>query len=213
MNKSNVEDVLAAALRGRRLLEHPFYQRWERGQVSMDELGAYAAQYRHFERYLPTFLTRLLSDLPAGSSRELIAANLADEKGDPVPHLEMFERFASAVGAQEATMSSSTMHLLGTYDELLAEAPTAALAGFIAYECQASEISHRKADGLRRFHGLSLGDVSFWEHHAAVDVKHREWTLRAVEDSADDPVSLEACVRRGADAWWAFLDEREAAAV
>ena len=202
---------VAAALTDRRLLHHPFYRRWERGELSVTELAAYAAQYRHFETYQPRFLTELTAALPDGPARRLVAANLADEMGDPIPHVELFERFAAAVGAAHLPASAATANLVGTYDELLADGPVTALAGFLAYECQASEVARTKAEGLRRHHGLDDYGVSFWQHHAEVDDQHAAWAWCALEDLAATPGPTALAVRRAADAWWAFLDEREAA--
>jgi len=210
MTALELDCAMAEMLSDRRLLDHPFYRRWERGEVSIGELGCYAAQYRYFEEYLPTFLTTLLAGLPEGTARNLVAANLADELGDPVPHVELFHRFADAVDAPTATASPATKGLLATYDELLARAPLAALAGFAAYECQASEIARRKADGLRRDHGIDEYAVSFWEHHAATDRQHGEWILRALDESTESLGELTPFIHQAADAWWAFLDEREA---
>ena len=53
--------VVGAALDGKRLLDHPFYRRWEAGEVTLGELADYASQYRHFESYLPNFLGELLT--------------------------------------------------------------------------------------------------------------------------------------------------------
>ena len=66
MSTSSTSSLVRAALAGRRLLEHPFYRRWEAGEVSMGELADYAAQYCHFEDYLPGFLTTLVASLPEG---------------------------------------------------------------------------------------------------------------------------------------------------
>jgi pyrroloquinoline-quinone synthase len=209
LNPSTEIDV---ALADRRLLQHPFYRRWERGEVSITELAAYAEQYRHFETYLPRFLADLGAALPDGAAKALVAANLADELGDPVPHLELFERFAAAVGAGQQPPSAATASLLGTYDALLAKGPLTALAGFVAYESQASDIARTKADGLRRHHGLDDHQVSFWQHHAEVDEHHAAWSFRALEELDTRPGDTVPSVRRAADAWWAFLDEREAAA-
>jgi pyrroloquinoline-quinone synthase len=212
MSLSSVNAGLTAALVDRRLLEHPFYRRWELGEVSMGELADYAAQYRHFEHYLPVFLTKLVAGLPEGSARELVAANLADEEGDPVPHVDLFERFARAVGAEANIATPAMAELLGTYGKLLDEAPTAALAGFLAYETQASDVARRKADGLRRHYGLDDHAVSFWQHHAQIDAQHGAWAQRAFEQCTDEPVRLVPFARQAADAWWTFLDEREAVA-
>jgi pyrroloquinoline-quinone synthase len=203
---------ITALLADRRLLDHPFYTRWERGEVSMAELGSYAAQYRHFEGFLPQFLARLLADLPDGAARHLIARNLADELGDPVAHIELFEQFAQAVGAGDDAPSPATAELLATYDNLLDSGPTDGLAGFVAYESQASEVACRKAEGLRRHHGLDERAVSFWAHHAVVDVDHGTWAQAALDDLTGTVALPAHAIRLAADAWLRFLDEREGAA-
>jgi pyrroloquinoline-quinone synthase len=202
-------EPLVVDLSDRRLLDHPFYRRWERGEVSQAELSAYAAQYRHFEAYLPSFLGRLVEELPAGTARELVAANLADELGDPVAHTELFEMFAGALGAGAAEACPATTSLLATYERLLAQGPTEALAGFLAYESQSAEVALSKAEGLRTHYGMSDAAVWFWDHHAAVDVKHGDWARAALQALGDESQDLTAALRAGADAWWAFLDERE----
>ena len=203
---------LATVLADRRLLDHPFYRRWERGEVTISELATYAGQYRHFEAYLPIFLGSLIAGLPEGPARELVAANLADEQGDPIPHLELFDRFAGAVGAKPDAPSPATSALLAAYRLLLAEGPLAALAGFVAYESQASDVARTKADGLRRHHGLDDAAVSFWQHHADVDARHAAWAWSALGELTEASGQVAPAARRAADAWWAFLDEREALA-
>lgn len=211
MTSSEIEAVLSSTLADRWLLGHPFYLRWEAGELSMPELSAYAGQYRHFEAYLPGFLERLAGSLPAGEARDMVVANLADERGDPVPHAELFERFAAAVGADADAPSPAMSALLGTYDELLGESPVAALAGFLAYESQAADVARSKGEGLRRHYGLDDQAASFWEHHAEVDARHRDWTERALAVAMDSQ-RVRSAFRRAADAWWAFLDERESLA-
>lgn len=211
MTPSDIDDALAAALVGRRLLEHPFYRRWEAGGVTMAELGAYAGQYRHFEAALPQFLASLGAALPAGPAKDLVTANLADELGDPVPHLELFDRFADALGATPQPPSPATADLLSTYAGLAAESVTSGLAGFLAYESQAAEVAATKADGLRRHYGLTDAALAFWDHHAAVDTSHDAWLRDALATTADDPVAVLTASRQAADSWWALLDEREAA--
>ena len=209
MITSQIDLALTAALADRRLLDHPFYRRWEAGDVSMAELAAYAAQYRHFESYLPGFLGRLTEALADGPARDLVAANLADEQGDPVAHVELFARFAAGVGAGDERPSPATAALLATYDELLDKDAMSALAGFLAYESQSAEIARTKADGLRRHHGLDEHAVSFWDHHAQADVRHGAWAREALSGSVGADCDVTPDIRRAADAWWTFLDERE----
>jgi pyrroloquinoline-quinone synthase len=213
MPGQDVTEPIERALEGRWLLDHLFYRRWERGEVSMTELGHYASQYRHFERFLPGFLDRVARALPEGPARRFVAANLADEAGDPVPHVERFESFARAVGAGDAPPTAATSALLDAYEALLEDSPGAALAGFAAYEVQSAEIAASKADGLRRHYHLDDRGVGFWDHHAVADVTHGSWAKEALAAAATGAQVSEDAVRRAADAWWAFLDEREASAV
>ena len=67
MSPPDINSVVAAALDGKRLLDHPFYRRWEAGEVTLGELADYASQYRHFESYLPRFLGELAESLPEGA--------------------------------------------------------------------------------------------------------------------------------------------------
>jgi pyrroloquinoline-quinone synthase len=210
MPTAAVHELVALNLADRRLLDHPFYRRWERGDVTMSELAEYAGQYRHFETWLPGYLARLLAQLPPGKARDLVAANLDDELGDPVPHVELFEGFARGVSAPAAAPSDAMASLLATYDGLLDSSPIDGLAGFVAYEVQAADVARNKADGLRRHYGLANEAVAFWEHHADVDVSHADWAVSALGLMAEEPSETGVSVRRAANAWWRFLDEREA---
>jgi pyrroloquinoline-quinone synthase len=211
MDAASIDDTVSAATKGLRLLGHPFYRRWEAGELVDGELTTYAGQYRHFEAMLPAFLGTLASSLPEGEAHRAVTANLADECGDPVPHLELFDRFADALGAPVAAATPATKDLLAAYDTVLAQGPVPALAGLLAYERQAPEIAESKAAGLRAHYGLDAEAVSFWDHHATVDVAHGAWTADALADLDAPQEVVAAATRVVAEAWWAFLDEREAA--
>jgi hypothetical protein len=45
-----------------------------------------------------------------------------------------------------------------------------------------------------------------------VEGDHASWTLDAVVAAGGEPAVVATAARRAADAWWAFLDERESAA-
>ena len=154
MLRTALDEIFSRVLAGRRLLDHPFYRRWEAGVLEPAELTAYAAQYHHVEAELPRFLATLAGCLPAGRAKELVERNLADELGDPVPHLELFDRFAEAVEAAEADRTPATEALIEAYAEVLAAGPVSALAGLLAYERQAPAVAATKGAGLRRHYGI-----------------------------------------------------------
>jgi pyrroloquinoline quinone (PQQ) biosynthesis protein C len=82
----------------------------------------------------------------------------------------------------------------------------------LSYELQSPEISASKAAGLRSQYGVDGDSVAFWDTHALVEGDHASWTLDAVIAAGGEPPMVRTAARRAADAWWAFLDEREATA-
>jgi pyrroloquinoline quinone (PQQ) biosynthesis protein C len=212
MISSRITEAFDSAISGRRLLEHPYYQRWQEGLLTIDDLAGYAEQYRHFEQSLPGVLGLVSRGLEDGTARKLVESNLHDETTVPRAHIEIFEDFASAVKAGSAVeASSATRRLVDLYESSASShnAP-AALAVIGAYEMQAAEIALTKAESLRAHYGFDRRGTEFWDVHAEIEQDHAAWTIEALSQ-LDDPISTvvefaTAC----AEAWWAFLDEREA---
>jgi pyrroloquinoline-quinone synthase len=214
MLRAQVEGLVESVLADRRLLSHPFYRRWDAGELSPGELADYAGQYRHFEAALPGVLERVAGAIPQCRARRLVQANLRDERGEPVPHLTLFDEFAAAVGASEAVEPTpATRNLVDCYRSLSDQGPVPALAALAAYEVQSSAIATSKGAGLRTHYGLDALGTGFWDVHAAVDGSHAEWTLQALADLTDDPHPVREAATIGAEAWWNFLSEREDATV
>ena len=209
MSPDYLRAAIDAELDGRRLLSHPFYQRWEAGLLQRSELAAYAAQYEHFEAALPAVLRATLDTLdPESSAARLIRQNLADEEGNPVPHVQLFATFAEGVGAHATPPTDATCRLLDTYGRLVADGSAHGLAALVAYEIQAPEIAATKAAGLRAHYALDSRATEFWDVHAHMDSGHADWAVEALAQDPDAEAAMPA-VRAAADAWWAFLDERE----
>jgi len=210
-------EAMASALVDRELLGHPFYLRWQAGELAPSELAEYAVHYRAFEAALPVVLTAvvdLLRDQGEVEAAATVGQNLNDELGRPEPHLALFDRFAGALGSPSISTvpGPAAQALVATYADLVAEGPVATLAGLAAYETQASAIAASKGEGLRRWYGMDPAATEFWDVHAGMEADHGEWALDALALLGADPDEVTAAARRGADAWWAFLDEREAEA-
>jgi len=196
------------ALEGRLLLTHPFYRRWEAGELLDGELAAYGAQYEHFERQLPLTLAAIVETCPSGDVRDAVGANLDDELHRPSPHLELLASFLEAVGATTAAPTPATLALVALYEEAPARSTGFALGVVAAYERQAAAIARSKADGLRVHYGLDDAATCFWDVHAVLEEEHADWTLGAADTLPREEVL--AGVADSRDAWWSFLDERDA---
>src|SRR5689334_14241095 len=84
---TRLDEVRAAA----DVLEHPFYVRWTKGELTRDELATYAGEYRHAVVALADAADRAAA---AGADEEL-ARHALEERS----HVELWDRFAEAVGA------------------------------------------------------------------------------------------------------------------
>lgn len=211
MDAATLETAVRARLRGRWLLDHPFYRRWSEGAVSIDELRTYAAQYRHFEAMVPAHLDAVAARADQPGLRQQALRNRADEAGASPTHLELFDRFAAALGAPDHAEPSPAMaRLLAACSDAASRGAAEGFAALLAYEIQAPDVAASKAEGLRA-HGILDGDaLDFWTVHADLDRDHAAWALDALAGSGAAEASIVGAAGTAADAWWAFLDEREA---
>ncbi len=216
-SRTDLAAALRTALTGRELLEHPFYRRWSAGRLGRDELAAYASQYRAFEAALPAVLVAVHDRLGAEGCTEaaaLVERNLADELGNPEPHLALFDRFADEREGRRTDRTSPgrrPSRWSTPISDLAEQSPVAALAGLAAYEMQAPAIARSKADGLRLLYGIDGSGTAFWDVHAVMDADHGEWALDAlVGGRSASTTEVGEAASRAAESWWALLDEREA---
>lgn len=192
-----------------RLLDHPFYRRWEQGALQEGELASYAAQYRYFEAQLPSFLEALSSMSDNDVVKGFVDANLADEVDGPETHLALFDKFANAVDAPDEQASVAMSALVNVYRDAVASGNASRALGVLAgYEIQAADVAETKGTGLSEHYGVSGDGLSFWQLHAAVEQEHAAWTLEA--SAFCDQEEFAQGVEASANAWWSFLNEREA---
>jgi pyrroloquinoline-quinone synthase len=213
MRAREIEDVISSAVEERWLLRHPFYRRWEAGALTREELRDYAGQYRHVEAALPEILATIVASLPEGTARVLTAANLSEEQGAPVPHVELFERFAAAAEARAAVPPGpAATALLDLQRRAARSGAVGALSVLAVYELQAPDIAASKAGGLRTHYGFDDVATEFWDVHAVLETEHARWLTEALASLDPSPCDITRPAAESAAAWWAFLDEREAAA-
>ena len=194
------------------LLMHHFYQRWQKGKVTPEVLRSYAVQYYAYESALPKFLEQAMAHLPDGPALESLKDNLADEAGGAVTHPELWLRFAEALGVsrqevREATLLPRTVNLVYTYESLCDRGPDEALAALYAYEAQFPSVAATKAEGLRRFYGVTSSEaLEFFDLHSTLDHEHAAGIRTGLVDSEQARESAALAL----DAWWGMLDTFEA---
>lgn len=213
MMSSDIASRLDRVTEDRRLLDHPFYQAWAQGTLTLEDLAFYSKQYWRQVEAFPGYLDNLDSRVPDGATKETLRENLQDERDGDHPGLWL--RFASAVGApspdvHESVAEHETEECVSTFAIATKEAPVPFALGMLyAYESQTPEIAKTKVAGLREHYGIDGEDVHYFDLHGELDVDHADGLVGAlaeVTQTEDDLRQAEAGAATGARAIWGLLD-------
>jgi pyrroloquinoline-quinone synthase len=179
------------------VLDHPFYRRWECGELTRHELGYYAGQYRH--------AVVALADAAETASPLAGPEHAAEERA----HVGLWDAFAREVGIEgerrpNADTAECARAWTGATDEL------EALAILYAVESGQPDVSRTKLAGLAEHYGIATDSpaAAYFALHAERDGEHAEDSRllleqRAGEDDADRLVAAAEAALRGN---WRLLD-------
>lgn len=166
-------DRLDAARRRWNVLEHPFYRRWECGELSREELAAYAGEYRH--------AVVALADA-AEAATPLAGPEHAEEERS---HVRLWDDFAGAVDAERgpARLEGTTKCVTAW---TAAEDPVEALGILYAIEAGQPDVSRTKLDGLVQHYGFEskTSATSYFTLHAERDHEHAAHSRELLERHA-----------------------------
>jgi pyrroloquinoline-quinone synthase len=171
------------------VLDHPFYVRWERGELSREDLALYAGEYRH--------AVVALADAAA-------AAGDPDHASEEAAHVDLWDDFAHALDARldrEPTQETRACADAWRRDDRLE-----ARAVLYAVESGQPDISRTKLEGLVRHYGFTADDpgAAYFVLHAERDHEHAA-ASRAVLETADDD-RLVAAAEAALEGNWRLLD-------
>ena len=183
------------------VLDHPFYQRWSRGELSADELALYAGQYRH--------VVVALAQAAGGAAHAAASAELAAHAGEEAAHVALWDAFADVAGADRAAdaepeTAECADAWAGEGRDLLGH-----LVAMYAIESAQPAISRVKADGLRGHYGFDSGPgTAYFDLHAMRDVEHAADARALIAERLDgaDEDALVAEAERVLRANWTLLD-------
>jgi len=215
----DVIESLDRARAERDVLAHPFYRRWSAGDLSREELGLYAGQYRHAVVALAE-ASRLAAQAAPGELRDGLARHAEEER----EHIAMWDGFAAACdGRTDAPALARTAGCAERWtagSDLLER-----LAVLYAIEASQPEISRTKLEGLREHYafvsegGRAGSSTEYFAVHEVRDVEHGRAAARLIAEliaAEADPeakaAAMVACAERALDGNWELLSGVEDAA-
>jgi pyrroloquinoline-quinone synthase len=174
------------------VLDHPFYVRWERGDLSREDLAYYAGEYRHA-------VVALADAATAGGDPE----HAAEEKA----HIDLWDDFAEALEApldrEPSTETRECAEAWRTDDSM------AARAVLYAVESGQPAISQTKLRGLVDHYGFSAGSkaTEYFEVHSDRDHEHAAASAEVLRQAApEDADRLVAAAEAALKGNWHLLD-------
>jgi pyrroloquinoline-quinone synthase len=212
----DVRACLEQRVEERRLLDHPFYQRWSSGELTREELREYARQYWHYTLAFPTFVSGVHSGSDDFALRQALLENLVEEERGSDNHPELWLRFCEALALSRDEVLASepndaTRALIATMRSLTREGDAhEGLASLFAYESQVPAVAKAKIEGLAKFYGMEAErDIAFFSVHETADVHHSATSAALLErlcDSEEKRIASEAAAQKTLEALYGFLD-------
>jgi len=179
------------------VLKHPFYERWECGELTREELAFYAGEYRH--------AVVALAGAAAASGDQEHAREEAE-------HVALWDEFAAAVDAPlERTPTPETSDCAAAWSP---DERFRALAVLYAIESAQPAISRTKLAGLAAHYGIDADDpaAAYFRLHAELDIEHARTAREALAEAPPARVAeLAAAAERALEANWRLLDGVERA--
>ncbi|HCG91900.1 MAG TPA: pyrroloquinoline quinone biosynthesis protein PqqC [Dehalococcoidia bacterium] len=211
---SNVVNKLQEVIDSKSILNHPFYQAWQKGELTKEDLKLYAEQYYFFESSFPQRLSTIHSKCDDAEARQAILINLWDEEHGENNHSNQWLNFCYGLGldteeVKQAELMPTTKHLINTYTTICDEQDFRhGLSIMYAWEYQVPKVATEKIVGLRKYFDLNEDSLEFFKVHSTEKIGHHEAEAESINNSIEETQLKDVLisVNEALDAMWMFLD-------
>ena len=137
-----------------KLLEHPFYQAWEKGEITKQQLSNYAKSYNEFITHIPVFWETVIN---AFDSESPLGKKVIEEE---ISHISLWNKWA-----EKLSVSDSYPSLNNEIDAFKKMNASELLGAIHSFEIQQPEVAKTKKAGLLNHYGFSEKETLYFDEH------------------------------------------------
>ncbi len=137
-----------------KMLEHPFYQLWLDGKVSIETLAQYGKSYNDLIRLIPVYWQKVIDYF---NVKEKIYDKIVEEE---YWHITLWQKWINKL--PEINDYPKLTQLI---EELNTFTPSELLGAIFAFEAQQPQIARVKKDCLIKFYGFDEKDLQYFDEH------------------------------------------------
>lgn len=161
------------------LLNHPFYQKWNEGTLSLETLQKYVKQYKFQVENLTSYIKATKEITNDYASVKILNENILDEEENGKPHTQLWSEFSQSLGVSqqdldEEKMTTSMENLISTCKKYASKSSASGFGVLYAQEHNYANIATSKKEGLIKHFNKTTKDVEFFTVHEVADVWHEE---------------------------------------
>lgn len=156
-----------------KLINHTFYQKWSKGELTQNQISDYHKSYSEFIRVIPLLWAKIVNDykLEDFESDKIVKDEtehilLWDLWGNNLPVIDDFHSMSSIINELS---NLNTSELLGAIH---------------AFEIQQPEIAETKKKGLMEFYGFDNDSLKYFDEHMS-EQYHINYAAKIASDYAD----------------------------
>ena len=156
-----------------KLLEHPFYQAWMKGDISEIQLSKYSRSYNDFIERIPTYWQNILDGFDV---KDNTGIEIVEEEKE---HILLWNKWSSQLGKVDRYPLMTTV--LNEFDKMN---PSVLLGALHAFEIQQPGVAKTKKEGLLNHYGFTAEAITYFDEHMN-EQKHISFAEKLAENYAD----------------------------
>jgi len=159
-----------------KLLDHPFYRAWEKGEITKEQLSAYAASYNEFIKMVPEFWSVVIStfDSKSEEGKKII--------GEETAHINLWKKWSDKLPSSENFPSMNNE--ISSFNNFN---PSELLGAIHAFEIQQPDVAKTKKEGLIKHYGFNESELIYFDEHMneAEHIKYGDSLAKTKADYSD----------------------------